>query len=180
MDTDEKEVENIVVNNAFVVFDDVKRTSNSAILGIIRRACTGGTCIRRELYSNFKQVSEPYRAVVSLTCSEEPFANSDEMSNRSLILEAEQREDYLDEKDFIQRIDSNRDQLMAEMIVRLQGVIAAVKRNVTTSRSYNTAWRASRRSCCASPATSTGNLLQKRSWRPGKKSRKAVLLMSPS
>lgn len=127
MDTDEKEVENILVNNAFVVFDDVKRTSNSAILGIIRRACTGGTCIRRELYSNFKEVKEPYRAAISLTCSEEPFANTDEMSNRSLILEAEQREDYLDEKDFIQRIDSNRDQLMAEMVVRLQGVIAAVK-----------------------------------------------------
>jgi hypothetical protein len=127
MDTDEKEVENIVVNNAFVVFDDVKRTSNSAILGIIRRACTGGTCIRRELYSNFKQVSEPYRAAVALSCSDEPFNSTDEMSNRSLIIRAKAREDYLDEKEFLQRIDANRNQLMAEMMVRLQGVIAAVK-----------------------------------------------------
>jgi len=127
MDTDEKEVENIIVNNSFVVFDDVKRTSNSAILGIIRRACTGGTCIRRELYSNFNQVVEPYRAAVALTCSEEPFISSDEMSNRSLILEAKQREDYVDEKDFIKRVDDNRNGLMAEMIVRLQSVIVAVK-----------------------------------------------------
>lgn len=127
MDTDEKQVENALVNNSFVVFDDVKRTTNPAILGMIRRSCTGGTCHRRELYSTFHQVTEPYRASVAISCSEEPFTSSDEMSNRSLIIRAKQRADYLDEKDLLQRIDANRDSLMAEMMVRLQNVILAVK-----------------------------------------------------
>jgi len=127
LDTDEKQVENAIVNNSFVAFDDVKRTSNSAILGIIRRACTGGACKRRELYSTFGEITEPYRAAIAITCSEEPFTSSDEMSNRALIIRAKQRDNYLDEKSFLQKLDRHRDRLMAEMVVRLQNVIIAVK-----------------------------------------------------
>jgi hypothetical protein len=127
MDTKEEQFENALVNNSFLVLDDVKRTSNPAILGMIRRACTGGSSKRRELYSTFGQVEEPYRAAVALTCSDEPFTASDEMSNRALIIRAKQREDYLDENDLLQRVDNNRDRLLTEMMVRLQDIITAVK-----------------------------------------------------
>jgi len=53
LDTDEAQFENAIVNNSFLVLDDVKRSTNPAILGMIRRAVTGGRCNRRELYSTF-------------------------------------------------------------------------------------------------------------------------------
>jgi hypothetical protein len=127
MDTKAEQVENAIVNNSFLVFDDVKRTSDPAILGMIRRACTGGSCNRRELYSTFKQVTEPYRAAIALSCSEEPFTGTDEMSNRALVILAKQREDFLGEEELLARIDENRNALMAEMMVRIQNVIVAVK-----------------------------------------------------
>ena len=65
LDTDEKQVENALVNNSFVVFDDVKRTSNAAIMGMIRRACTGGSAKHRELYSTFGQIAKNLLAQAS-------------------------------------------------------------------------------------------------------------------
>jgi hypothetical protein len=127
MATAPDQFENALVNNSFLVLDDVKHTTDPAILGMIRRAVTGGKCVRRELYSTFGQVSEPYRATIAMTGSEEVFTGSDEMSNRELIVFAKQREDYQDEMELLKRIDANRNKLMAEMMVRLQCVIIAVK-----------------------------------------------------
>jgi len=49
------------------------------------------------------------------------------MSNRSLIIHAKAREEYIDETELLKRSDTNRDKLMAEMMIRLQSVIIAVK-----------------------------------------------------
>ena len=127
LDTKPDQFENAICNNSFLVLDDVKRTTDPVILGMIRRAVTGGSAKRRELYSTFGQVEEPYRASIALTCSEEPFTGSDEMSNRALVIRAKGREEYVDENELLQRIDANRDALMAEMMVRLQSVIIAMK-----------------------------------------------------
>jgi hypothetical protein len=123
---DEEQFENALVNNAFLVLDDVKSTSNKAILGKIRLACTGGSAKRRELYSTFGQIEMPYLAAVALSCSDEPFTASDEMSNRSLILRVKQREDYIAEDILLRRIDRARSLLLSEMMVRIQNVIIAV------------------------------------------------------
>jgi hypothetical protein len=61
---DLKEIENQLVNNAFVVFDDLKRPDGN-IRAMFRRAVTGGQMQRRELYSTNKQVTMPYVATVS-------------------------------------------------------------------------------------------------------------------
>lgn len=127
MDTNESQVENAIVNNCFLVFDDVKRTSSPAILGMIRRACTGGSCKRRELYSTFNEVEEPYRAAIAITGSDEPFTGSDEMNNRALVIRAKQRDDFIDEVELLRRVDENRDALLGEMMVRLRSVIIAIR-----------------------------------------------------
>ncbi len=124
--SDEKEVENQLVNNAFVVFDDADALS-AKVLALLRRAVTGGKMQRRELYSTSRQVELPYIATVAVTSSKQPFHNEEDLNRQITFTIKKRAGGNVDEEALIKQLFAARTFFMNSMIVRVKLVIRAIE-----------------------------------------------------
>jgi hypothetical protein len=123
---DQKEIENQLVNNAFVVFDDLKRLDQS-IRAMLRRAVTGGQMQRRELYSTSKQITMPYIATVAFSSSEQPFHDGEDVNRQISFTVAERPEgSNIDERALISKLLKMRPWFLSHMACRVQTVLRAL------------------------------------------------------
>lgn len=121
---DKKELETVLVNRPFVVFDDVAGVSKE-VLAIVKKAVTGGTMQRRELYTTSRLAEEPYRAHIAVTSVTSPFHGTEE-TNRMLVLTLTNRNAFTSEKETLRTVDMHRGSFLAEMVARVQFVLRAL------------------------------------------------------
>jgi hypothetical protein len=123
---DLKEIENQLVNNAFVVFDDLKILPPN-IRAMFRRAVTGGQMQRRELYSTNRQVTMPYIATVSFSSSEQPFHDEEDVNRQiSFTIAARPAGEFVDERALIDNLLKKRPWFLSHMVCRIQTVLQAL------------------------------------------------------
>ena len=125
-----EEFENAIVNNSFLVFDNVTKIS-AAIRSRLCQVVSGAAIERRRLYSTFDHVRRNSKATVALTAITSPLYET-EQANRALTLTCSEREDFIEPKVLLRAIDKQRDGLIAEIL----GHVRAVLRVLDAQRDY--------------------------------------------
>jgi len=116
--------ENQLVNSSFIAYDNVDKISGK-IKSLLCQAATGLTVKRRELFTTSRQVEMPSLATVSMSCIT-PQLTEIEHSNRSLVLTFKPREDYISLVDLLAELDKSRNDVMTDIVYRVQKVLAAL------------------------------------------------------
>jgi hypothetical protein len=126
MPQDPKEFENQVINSSFIAYDNVNRIER-AVKDLLCQVATGLTVNRRELFTTAGQVSFPALATVAFSGITSPL-NEVEHANRSLVIQMKKRPDgtFRSAVDLMAELDSQRDQLMSELVERVRMVLVAL------------------------------------------------------
>jgi hypothetical protein len=127
--SDGEKFENQMINNAFVVYDNVKKVP-AKIQDLMCSASTGMEIIRRELYTTSNQVTFDSQATFAVTSKKNPLDQIEHL-NRSLIFWVNRRPRtkegaYIGARDLTKDLNKQRDAIMSEIICRAQAVLRAL------------------------------------------------------
>jgi hypothetical protein len=124
---DVKETETQMVNNSFLVFDNVSTGQKRDVRDLICRCLSNGRVERRQLYKNFERVTRPLIATLALTAIQPPFEAEAEIANRSLLFKLRRRSDFSSDDHLRAEVYQQRAWLMAELVARVRLVLKALK-----------------------------------------------------
>lgn len=129
MPEDTDDFEALVTGTPFAVLDNVQKFRNSSsIQGLMMIAATGGGVSKRELYSTNQQVTFRMQATLYLSAIQSPF-RGDEVANRLLIFPTQKLEAYRASAEIAEEFDAHREEIMGEVVVRIQNVLKALHQN---------------------------------------------------
>ncbi len=125
MPSDLKEFENVLVNNDFVVYDNVRNVKND-VRTLICQAVTGCQIERRELFTTMGRIKMPSKASLAMSAID-PILGESEQANRSITIKLNDRgATNREELSMLAELDSKRNELIAELLVRTQMVLQAL------------------------------------------------------
>jgi len=125
MQTDIKEFENVLVNNDFVAYDNVKNVKDD-IRGLICQAVTGCSIERRELFTTMGRVKMPSKASLAVSAIT-PVLGESEQANRSITIKLGVRgASNREESGMLANLDAKRNDLIGELLVRTQMILKAL------------------------------------------------------
>jgi hypothetical protein len=118
-----------MINSAFCAYDNVNEM-NGKTKELACSNSTGMKFVRRELYTTAQQVTYESQATIAFTGVTSPF-DQVEHSNRSLVLKIKGREQcsegaYVGASDLLKDLDGHRDEIMSEIVSRVQLVLDAL------------------------------------------------------
>jgi hypothetical protein len=114
-----------VSNNTVVFFDNVDSRLDW-LNDRLAHTATGKMIQKRELYTTNKNVYFFPKCFLSLNAREPKFKR-DDVVDRLLLFRVERLSSFISEQVIINRILSNRDELMSELLNQLNGIVAALR-----------------------------------------------------
>jgi hypothetical protein len=122
---DSKDFDAAVTNSPFVAFDNADRKC-AWLNDRLATVATGGTIKRREYYTTNRLVEIPTHCFVGIT-ARTPHFRRDDVADRLLIMKVERFESFISEKLLLTEVMTNRDEILSEVILRLQVIVRALR-----------------------------------------------------
>jgi bifunctional DNA primase/polymerase-like protein/primase-like protein len=123
---DTTQFENVLINNSLAFFDNVSKIPPE-MKDIFCSAVTRFNVVRRELYTTTGQIEVPSKATVGFSALMGQLEGT-EHANRCLLIKLLQRENgNLAEKEMLERLEEARPRIVAEVIVRGQMILRALR-----------------------------------------------------
>jgi len=121
-----REFENVLMNNDLAFFDNVDSV-NPKIRSLVCQAVTGFQIVRRELFTTSGESKTPSKATLGIS-SLTPVLPTSEQANRSVAIHLLARAEgtNMDESTLMEDFDSQRGQLIAEILARASMVLKAL------------------------------------------------------
>ncbi len=127
---DKNQFENVLINNSLAFFDNVDDVPKP-LRSLFCAACTGFQIVRRVYYTTAEQMLVSSKATLGLSALV-PVLVTSEQTNRSMVFHLLERGNgNLDETTLLNRFDAQRKNLVAEILVRAQMVLQALKAQET-------------------------------------------------
>jgi hypothetical protein len=134
---DPRDFDAAATTDAFVVVDNAD-TDEPWLPDRLAIAATGGTIKRRRLYSTNALVEYPVTAFLGITSRTPHFVRED-VADRLLLFQVERMEKYTAEGNLRQKLVTERNVLMTELVGELQGVLRALELN--RDKQYDVSFR---------------------------------------
>jgi hypothetical protein len=130
---DSKDFDAMVTNSTFVAIDnaDTKRTWLDDRLATV---ATGGSIKKREYFTTNKLVEIPTHCFLAIT-SRIPQFRRDDVADQLLIMKVQRYRTFISEKTVLAELLEKRQQIMSEVIYRLQQVVRALREGQGTDDS---------------------------------------------
>lgn len=129
MPEEKDDFEALVTGTPFAVLDNVQKfRKSSSIQSLLMITATGGGVTKRELYSTNQQVTFPVQSTLYLSAIQSPF-RGDEVANRLLIFQTRKLKAYRDSADIMHEFTAHREEIMGEVVVRIQNILKALHHN---------------------------------------------------
>lgn len=124
---DVKDLNTIIGENYYMVFDNVDNFVKSKIIDSLCVAATGGTIEARKLYYNRETVKIRPHVYLGITTREAKFKR-DDLISRLILFNTEKITKRIQKGKFYRDIEENRNKIMEEVLLNLNPIVALLKR----------------------------------------------------
>ena len=122
---DLKDFEAAITNSPFVAIDNADAASDW-LEDSLAVSATGGTVKRRNYYTTNDMVEFPITAFLGIT-SRTPHFRREDVAERLILFLVSKHEMFIAESELLDRVDRNRNRIMAEVVHLLQDVLKALE-----------------------------------------------------
>ena len=120
----------VTASNSYFLAIDNADTKSDWLEDRIATISTGGSLKVRTLYTNNELMEIETRCFLAIT-SRTPYFRRDDIADRLLIIRVGHIEEYLPEQQLLNEVLKNRDEIMTEIIHRLQGILRGFEEEIT-------------------------------------------------